>query len=101
MVRIKHRYLTIHILYPEPEKATSSSSKTANSLPQAVIYHRPTPAGITQVHILRLIRDQIAELFGDYGAGMCGGSLQGIFFSFYCKITKLLIFIDFFGEKRV
>ncbi|KAJ9644578.1 RNA-binding protein pop5 [Coniosporium tulheliwenetii] len=70
MVRLKNRYLLINILYP--------TSSPATSVPDALKFYQPTSDKLTPQLLLRLVRDGVAELFGDYGAGMIGGSLQAI-----------------------
>ncbi|KAK8219316.1 RNA-binding protein pop5 [Zalaria obscura] len=71
MVRLKHRYLLINILYPEPTAVT----KTASDVPDVVQFHQPTSDKLTAALLARTIRDGVAELFGDYGSGMVAGSL--------------------------
>jgi len=68
MVRIKNRYLLLHILYPTVPSSLLSS-------------HHPSPSTLTAPLLLRHIRDQIALLFGDYGTGVVGGSLALKYFS--------------------
>ena len=75
MVRVKHRYLLIHILYPEP---SSSSAPQANALaPALVSFRRPTPSHVTDKRLLGTLRDQIELLYGDYGVGVTKASLAG------------------------
>lgn len=76
MVRLKHRYLLINILYPEPTAVT----KTASDVPDVVQFHQPTSDKLTAALLARTIRDGVAELFGDYGSGMVAGSLVGMCF---------------------
>lgn len=77
MVRLKHRYLLLNILYP-PQG--SRPSKPASQ--EILEFYAPTPAKFTD-HILRqLIRESVADLFGDYGVGKIHGFLKGeAFFS--------------------
>ncbi|KAF2721530.1 hypothetical protein K431DRAFT_206595, partial [Polychaeton citri CBS 116435] len=84
MVRLKHRYLLVNILYPEdtsnnPYKRASASNDTGD-LPWTVVFHRPSADNASKV-FLRMIRDAIGEVFGDYGSGMTAGSLKLIYFS--------------------
>ncbi|MCJ1268309.1 hypothetical protein MMC22_008197 [Lobaria immixta] len=91
MVRIKHRYLLIQILYPDPiplsskpdPRHTSSKSHPPSSavLPTIVRFHQPSPNELTPQVLVRAIRDQIALLYGDYGVGVTASSLNG-------KITR-------------
>lgn len=72
MVRVKHRYLLLNILYPEPEQHPRKAP-----LPDIVRFHHPTPDDLTPQLLARAIRDQIALLYGDYGAGVTNSGLNG------------------------
>lgn len=51
---------------------------TANhDLPWTVQFRRPSSDRLDGKLLARMIRDGVSELFGDYGAGMIAGSLQG------------------------
>jgi len=82
MVRIKHRYLLVNILYPEqPAQASAQphhTTKHGAQIPNIVQFHQPTPGDLTPQILLRTIREQVALLFGDYGAGITSSGLQGI-----------------------
>ncbi|EOD43571.1 putative rpp14 pop5 family protein [Neofusicoccum parvum UCRNP2] len=78
MVRLKHRYLLVNFLYP-PSPATPSRS--AGALPDVVHFHRPSSDKLTAGLLVKIIRDGIADLFGDYGAGMTGSTLTIKYFS--------------------
>jgi ribonuclease P/MRP protein subunit POP5 len=71
MVRVKHRYLVVNFLYPE----TVGKSKTP--LPDLVQIHSPTPDTFHAGVLVRLVREQVEELFGDYGMGMVSAGLKG------------------------
>ncbi|KAJ4301809.1 RNA-binding protein pop5 [Kalmusia sp. IMI 367209] len=73
MVRVKNRYLVINILYP----TASTAIKSEDAVPELVQFHAPTPDGFHTGLLLRLIRDGIAELYGDYGMGMANRTLKG------------------------
>ena len=77
MVRIKQRYLLVHILYPYPtDPAAKNSSKSQeNALPELVQFHRPSPDDLTPQLLVRTIRDQVLLLYGDYGLGLVSSSL--------------------------
>ena len=79
MVRIKHRYLLVNILYPEQEarKTKQSGSNGKDDLPYTVQFRRPGPEQLNGKLLTRLIREGVADLFGDYGSGMVSGSLVG------------------------
>ena len=81
MVRIKHRYLLLNFLYPEPTAARSTISTTAvapgaNAVPDVVTFHGPTPDSLTPSLLIRALREQITHLFGDHGAGKTSGNLK-------------------------
>lgn len=80
MVRIKYRYLLVNILYPEQTQGASRSAATATkpSLPYAVQFRQPSSDQLNAKVLARLIRDGVADLFGDYGSGMVTGSLMGM-----------------------
>ncbi|KAK3621099.1 RNA-binding protein pop5 [Elasticomyces elasticus] len=67
MVRIKHRYLLINILYPDP-KSTSGrpATKPGDEVPYTVQFRRPSPDRMDGGVLTRLIRDGVAELFVKY-----------------------------------
>jgi hypothetical protein len=79
MVRIKHRYLLVNILYPEQEarKTKQSGSGGKDDLPYTVQFRRPGPEQLSGKLLSRLIREGVSDLFGDYGSGMVSGSLVG------------------------
>lgn len=93
MVRIKHRYLLIQILYPTaitPNSKPQSQSLNSPALPPQNILaappptlslHAPTPDSITTGTLIRLIRAQITSLLGDYGAGLSNNGLSIKYFS--------------------
>ena len=90
MVRIKHRYLLVNILYPEQEaRKTKQSAGGKDDLPYTVQFRRPGPEQLNGKLLTRLIREGVADLFGDYGSGMVSGSLVG-------KIASLTaLFLEF------
>lgn len=78
MVRIKHRYLLAHILYPDPAdpKAQPPRKFIESALPDVVQFHRPSPDDLTPQLLARTIRDQVLLLYGDYGLGLVSSSLK-------------------------
>ncbi|CAN9199008.1 unnamed protein product [Alternaria alternata] len=70
MVRVKNRYLVVNFLYPEPP------AKSKTQLSDAIQIHSPTPDALKQGLIIRMIRDGVEELFGDYGSGMVSSGLK-------------------------
>lgn len=77
MVRLKHRYLLVDILYPEHTSSASRGTTIDKALPLALQFHAPTPDGLTIQLLTRLIRDGVNDAFGEYGAGVVASSLQG------------------------
>ncbi|EEP79780.1 predicted protein [Uncinocarpus reesii 1704] len=86
MVRLKHRYLLVNILYPPtPSSNTLLSAKTltqAKGEPDAETqFHlqvcRPTPDHINAQVLARMIREAVSEMFGDWGMGELGGAGAG------------------------
>lgn len=84
MVRIKHRYLLINILFPEPQKDDKN-------IPEIIQFHRPTPDALTAQLLAQIIRENISLLYGDYGVGVTSGSLNGN----YKSQTSLSVFYRF------
>ena len=84
MVRIKHRYLLVHILYPDPAdpKAKAPSKPPGTAFPDLIQFHRPSPDDLTPQLLARTIRDQVLLLYGDYGLGLVCNSLNGQFYAF-------------------
>ena len=66
MVRLKHRYLLLQILYPDGP----------STLPGSLSFNGPTNDALTPRNLSNLIRENIADLFGDYGSGLTAASLQ-------------------------
>lgn len=94
MVRIKHRYLLIDILHPEPSQIHNKSG--ASSVPAHLYFHPPTPDTLTSSVLARLLRDTISELFGDYGIGKLGGASSGNLIGTLLSPTLLEILIAIF-----
>ena len=72
MVRVKHRYLVINFLYPLPP----TTSKSSDPAPELLQFHAPTPDAFHVGLLLRVIRDGVTELFGEYGMGIVGRGLK-------------------------
>ncbi|MCJ1249793.1 hypothetical protein MMC30_007019 [Trapelia coarctata] len=85
MVRIRHRYLLVNILYPDPPPQASAqphqTAKDGAQLPVIVQFHQPTPSDLTPQILLQTIREQVALLYGDYGVGITSSGLQVKYFS--------------------
>lgn len=72
MVRIKERYLLVNIIYLQPP-AKAGKDRTPNFL----VHHQPTTENLTAAVLARAIKAEVANLFGDYGAGALEGKLAG------------------------
>jgi len=76
MVRLKHRYLLVNILYPDSDTPTKPATKDGQ-VPDVVSFRRPSSDKLNAQLLARMIRDGVTELFGDYGSGMIASSLVG------------------------
>jgi hypothetical protein len=77
MVRIKHRYLLVNILYPNPETANVQPAKSGgNTIPYAVRFRQPSSDRVDHGILLKAIRNGVETVFGDYGSGKIASSLQ-------------------------
>lgn len=72
MVRIKHRYLLLQILYPTAPAASSARTTTKD----VISINSPTPDWFTPQMLLRLIRNQLTDLFGDMGGAHGAADLK-------------------------
>ena len=73
MVRIKHRYMLVNILYPELDNRPVDPN-----IPDVVAFNQPTTDDLTVNDLLKGIKAEIADTFGEYGSGAVGGSILGI-----------------------
>ncbi|KAE8356342.1 Rpp14/Pop5 family-domain-containing protein [Aspergillus coremiiformis] len=75
MVRVKHRYLLLDILYPDPSSWPSSTApKKAPLQTQSQLrIHSPTSNALTPSLLAKTVREGVADLFGDWGVGRLGG----------------------------
>jgi ribonuclease P/MRP protein subunit POP5 len=72
---LKHRYLLVNILYPESDTPTKPTKD--GQVPDVVSFRRPSSDKLNAQILARMIRDGVADLFGDYGSGMIASSLVG------------------------
>lgn len=72
MVRLKNRYLLLDILYPDPA-SWPTHSKPLTASPQLAI-HSPTSDALTPGLLAKMIREEVADLYGDWGVGRLGGA---------------------------
>ncbi|OJJ44948.1 hypothetical protein ASPZODRAFT_17860 [Penicilliopsis zonata CBS 506.65] len=73
MVRVKHRYLLLDILYP----STSTKPSSTSSSNRVLSIHAPTPDTLTPGLLAKMVREEVAEIFGDWGVGRLGGAGAG------------------------
>lgn len=79
MVRIKHRYLLVNILYPELPTSGHDFDKahSTSTVPDSKQFHWPTPDSLTPQLLAKAIRNQILYMYGDYGYGITSTGLNG------------------------
>jgi Rpp14/Pop5 family. len=83
MVRVKHRYLLINILYPAPsaDGPSAASAGTGKGIdPEMQVrlrIHAPTPETLSPGLLAKMVREEISEMFGDWGVGRLGGAGAG------------------------
>jgi ribonuclease P/MRP protein subunit POP5 len=71
MVRLKNRYLLVNILYPD-----SQGKLPSIKVPDIVSFNQPTTDDLTPSLLIKAIRAEVADLFGDYGSGAIADSLS-------------------------
>lgn len=81
MVRIKHRYLLINILYPSTSTQSEYRSVSTSPTPEYLRFHAPSPAHLTPALLIRHLRESIQLHFGDHGLGVTAGSLRCVYLS--------------------
>jgi len=80
MVRLKHRYLLVNTLYPDPKTTNVRlAQQTGEDVPYSVQFRQPSSEKFGIQILLRVIREGMAELFGDYGSGKVSASLQSMY----------------------
>jgi ribonuclease P/MRP protein subunit POP5 len=63
-------------LYPDSDTPTKPTTKDGQ-VPDVVSFRRPSSDKLNAQLLARMIRDGVADLFGDYGSGMIASSLVG------------------------
>ncbi|KWU45225.1 hypothetical protein RHOSPDRAFT_16712 [Rhodotorula sp. JG-1b] len=84
MVRFKHRYLLVHLVFPDqldlPSSSCSFSSTSQPALADSDTKSPPPPpppqASLTESGLIGLLRDSLSVNFGDIGAGEVGGTFS-------------------------
>lgn len=74
MVRLKNRYLLVNILYPELDSLPKSPN-----IPDVVVFNQPTTSSLTSAALLKGLKAEVADLFGDYGTGAIADRLVSKF----------------------
>ncbi|KAJ5148174.1 hypothetical protein N7526_001526 [Penicillium atrosanguineum] len=74
MVRLKNRYLLVDILYPDPTTWPTTKSKPLNPQSAHLSIHSPTSDALTPGLLAKMIREEVAEMYGDWGVGKLGGA---------------------------
>ncbi|KAI9930528.1 hypothetical protein ASPWEDRAFT_171155 [Aspergillus wentii DTO 134E9] len=77
MVRLKHRYLLLDILYPDCSSWPSSTTKNPAAGSSQLRIHAPTSDALTPSLLAKMVREQVGEIFGDWGLGRLGGAGAG------------------------
>ena len=86
MVRLKHRYLLVNILYLDNKNPPGTTTlKGKDEAPYTVQFHQPTPDRVDGRLLTQMIRNGVQELSGDYGSGMIAASLQSTFTTSFRK----------------
>jgi len=73
MVRLKNRYLLVNILYPELEDRPGKTK-----VPDVVEFNQPTTDTFHAGALLKGLRAEIVNMFGDYGSGAVAESMTGM-----------------------
>ncbi|GAA5908409.1 hypothetical protein JCM5296_005924 [Sporobolomyces johnsonii] len=69
MVRFKHRYLLVHLVFPASIPSNPISSLDCPPSPPT-----PPPPSLSESALISLLRDSLTVNFGDLGAGEVGGT---------------------------
>ncbi|KAJ5674447.1 uncharacterized protein N7477_004381 [Penicillium maclennaniae] len=92
MVRLKSRYLLVEILYPDPSTWPTTKSKRSNPQPAHLSIHSPTSDALTPGLLAKMIREEVAEMYGDWGIGKLGGaSATGVNIKYLSPATSTAI----------
>ncbi|BGP27987.1 ribonuclease P/MRP protein subunit POP5 [Rhodotorula toruloides] len=74
MVRFKHRYLLLHLLFPAAvDLDTVRRDSDANQPPSESTF---SPPHLSESSLISLLRDSLSVNFGDIGAGEVGGTFS-------------------------
>ena len=76
MVRLKHRYLLFEILYPTKDANANATKPVLDVTDTFMQFHAPSPPQLDEKLLSRIIRENVRDLFGDYGTGKVFGSIK-------------------------
>ena len=71
MVRLKTRYLLVNILYPGLDNKPSDPK-----IPDVVVFNQPTTDSLATQALVKGIKAEVSNLFGDHGAGATAESIS-------------------------
>lgn len=74
MVRLKNRYLLLDILYPDSSTWPSPESVSNGPHAAQLAIHAPTSDALTPGLLAKMIREEVGEMYGDWGVGKLGGA---------------------------
>ena len=77
MVRLKNRYLLVDILYPDPTTWAALKPHSASATSAQLAIHSPTSDALTPGLLAKMVREEVGELYGDWGVGKLGGATAG------------------------
>ncbi|KAG0660766.1 hypothetical protein C6P46_004450 [Rhodotorula mucilaginosa] len=76
MVRFKHRYLLVHLVFPDQLQLPSPPSSSTSQPALANSDTKSPQASLTESGLIGLLRDSLSVNFGDIGAGEVGGTFS-------------------------
>ncbi|KAJ5159488.1 uncharacterized protein N7482_006492 [Penicillium canariense] len=92
MVRLKNRYLLLDILYPDQTTLPSSKTVSTEALAAQLAIHAPTSNALTPGLLAKMIREEVGEMYGDWGVGKLGGaSATGVQVKYLSPATSTAI----------
>ncbi|KAG0653089.1 Ribonuclease P MRP subunit POP5 [Hyphodiscus hymeniophilus] len=75
MVRLKNRYLLVNILYPGLDNKNVDNKNVDPKIPDVVVFNQPTTDSLTTHALVKGIKTEVSNLFGDHGAGAIAESI--------------------------
>jgi ribonuclease P/MRP protein subunit POP5 len=94
MVRFKHRYLLVHLIFPNSlDNPLSPSSSSSGA-------ERPLPPTLNEAGLISLLRESLSVNFGDVGAGEVGGTFTSESSRLLCWSNRMARLAMVAGERR-